>query len=253
MFNNQLLSRILDIGEQMLISGAEISRVEDSISRMCIAYQVKRVDVLTITSVVQVSVHLENGEVFTQSRRIRAYATNLNKLDKLNKLSRNICSSLPDLVYIDKELEEINKEQPYSQYAHYLIYALVAGSFTIFFGGNMADGLASAMIGMLLKFLVNAAQKMDKNLLMINIFCSFAVGAVAIFAVQWGFGNNLEKILIGNIMLMIPGLALTTSIRDMISGDTISGLLRFSEAILLATSIALGFGLAEILFGGRLV
>ena len=46
--------------------------------------------------------------------------------------------------------------------------------------------------------------------------------------------------MIGNIMLVIPGIQFTTALRDMINGDTISGLLNMSEAVLKAISVAMG-------------
>lgn len=59
----------------------------------------------------------------------------------------------------------------------------------------------------------------------------------------------VDKILIGVIMLLIPGVPLTNSVRDMLVGHTISGLLRLAESLLLAGSLAMGFGSAIYLFG----
>ena len=50
-------------------------------------------------------------------------------------------------------------------------------------------------------------------------------------------------------MLLIPGVPLTNSVRDMLVGHTISGLLRLAESLLLAGSLAMGFGSAIYLFG----
>ena len=58
--------------------------------------------------------------------------------------------------------------------------------------------------------------------------------------------------MIGNIMLLIPGVLLTNSFRDFISGDMISGLLHLSEAIITAVCVAGGFIIAIILTGGSL-
>lgn len=252
MLTKELLGHVLDIGEQMLISGAEISRVEDSISRICKAYQAKRVDVFTITSSIVVTIHMADGDTLTQSRRITGYSTNLNKLDKLNNLSRYICNYTPGFSYISDELARINRDKPYAPNVQYLTYALIAGAFTIFFGGDLVDAFVSAVIGILLKLLIIFVQKADKNVVLGNVLCSFAVGILAVLSVHWGIGRHLEKIIIGNIMLLIPGVALTNSIRDMISGDTISGLLRLSEAIVVALSIAAGFGMASVFLGGAL-
>ena len=55
-----------------------------------------------------------------------------------------------------------------------------------------------------------------------------------------GLGTHVDKILIGNIMLLIPGIELTNGMRDLFSGDILAGLLHIGEAVFLATVIALG-------------
>ncbi len=250
MFNIELLSCILDIGEQMLVSGAEINRVEDSISRICTAYEAKRVDVFTITSSIVVSLQINSGETLTQTRRIYKYFTNMDKLDRLNSLSRYICAHTPEAAYIKDEMEKIGGRHPYSPLVQYLGYALTAGAFTVFFGGDLSDAAVSAVIGMLLKLTLTFVQRVDKNVVIVNILCSFVVGLLGVLLVRLGIGHSLEKIIIGNVMLLIPGLVLTNSIRDIISEDIIAGLLRLCEAILTALSIAVGFGLVSVFVGG---
>jgi len=245
-----ILNIVLDIGEQMLISGAEVSRVENSIWRICKTYDAKRVDVFTITSSIVVTIQTEDGESYTQTRRISEYSTNLNKLDKLNDLSRYICAYKPDKAIIMDKLKEIDNEKHYSSTTSYFIYALIASAFTIFFGGTLIDGLVSAVIGVLLNAMIMIVRKADNNVVFINILCSLTVGVLTILAVHFGIGDNIEKIFIGNIMLLIPGLALTNAIRDIISGDTIAGLLRLFEALVIAISIAAGFGFSTFLFRG---
>ena len=56
-------------------------------------------------------------------------------------------------------------------------------------------------------------------------------------------------LLLGVIMLLIPGAALTNAVRDMLVGHTVSGLLRMFESLLLALMLAIGFGSAIYLFG----
>jgi uncharacterized membrane protein YjjP (DUF1212 family) len=51
----------------------------------------------------------------------------------------------------------------------------------------------------------------------------------------------VDKIIIGDIMLLIPGIALTNSIKDIFVGDTISGIMRLAESLLWAGAIACGF------------
>ncbi|MDO0823903.1 threonine/serine ThrE exporter family protein [Desulfosporosinus nitroreducens] len=252
MLTKELLSYILDIGEQMLVSGAEVNRVEDSISRICKAYDAKRVDVFTITSSIVVSIQLKSGNTLTQTRRVLKYSTDFDKLDRLNNLSYYVCKHTPDAEYLRNEIEKIGITRLYDSVVQYLVYGMIAGSFTIFYGGDLNDVAVSAAIGMILKLAITFIQRVDKNVFFVNILCSFVVGVLGFLLVRIGIGHSFDKIAIGNIMLLIPGLALTNSIRDIISGDTIAGLLRLSEAILVALSISFGFGLVSVFVGGML-
>ena len=51
----KLLQAILDVAEEMLVCGAEVARVEDSITRMCDAYGCTRTNAFIITSNIQVT------------------------------------------------------------------------------------------------------------------------------------------------------------------------------------------------------
>ena len=58
--------------------------------------------------------------------------------------------------------------------------------------------------------------------------------------------------LVPSIVPLIPGIALTNSLRDMISGDIMTGMLRFFDAVLGAAAIAAGYILAAQVLGGVL-
>ena len=86
----ELLSCAMDLGEQMLISGAEVHRVEDSMSRICTALGAVRVDCFIITSSMVITVHSADDRAYTETRRIKSIGTDFDRLDKLNALSRRI-------------------------------------------------------------------------------------------------------------------------------------------------------------------
>ena len=248
----QLISCALDIGEQMLISGAEISRVETTIQLICAAYGCQRTDVFTITASIVVSIVSREGNHLSQSRRINGSRTDLTKLDKLNNLSRHICKHTPDYDYVEEKLRAICSAKPYSLWLEALGSALIDFAFTVFFGGTYMDGLVASVLGLGLRYATHLLQKAGMNQIFINVVASFVLSLCAILLVRFGIGYDVNKILIGNIMLLIPGIALTNSLRDMISGDIISGLLRFLDAALVAVAIAAGYILAAELLGGVL-
>ena len=199
-----LLESIVLIGRTMLENGAEVSRVEDSIGRMCKSYGAQSVDVFTITSQIIITAKFDNKS-YTQTKRVLSYETNFHQLDELNDLSRFICNHHPSSKEVEERRTRIMNEPPYP--THYIVF---------------------------------------------YVFCSLCSGIVSILLCKIGLGLNMDKIMIGEVMLLIPGIAMTNSIRDMLLGDTMSGILRLCEALLMAISIALGFGISIILLGGIL-
>lgn len=175
-------------------------------------------------------------------------ANDLGRLDELNQLSRYICENKPAPEEIKEYLEKIKNSPDYSFPIQILIYAVISGSFSIFFGGNMGDMVASALIGIILKLLETYLKKAALNPLITVLLCCGVGGMLAHGTVLLGLGNHADLISIGNIMLFIPGIAFTNSMRDLFSGDTITGLIRCLESLLLAFVVGLGFTAANLFF-----
>ena len=239
----QLVSCILDLGEILLKAGAEVSRIEDTIIRIGIAYGFRKVDVFTITSSIVLTVRTAENEIITQTRRISGVLTDMNKIEKGNALSRKICQNPMETEELREAIAEIRCQKVYPEAVMLFAYGLISASFSVFFGGSALDGAASFVIGILLRVIMRFGQKIHMQNIILTIICSAFVG---FFAKLFGYaltGASVDMIVIGNIMLLIPGIALVTSLRDMIYGDTISGLLGMAEALLRAAAIAIGFGL----------
>ncbi|MEA5068321.1 MAG: threonine/serine exporter family protein, partial [Christensenellaceae bacterium] len=238
------LSTALDLGEQMLICGAEVRRVEDTVGRIGRAYGAKRADVFSVTSSIVATLDMGGGALFTQTRRIHDQKIDLSRLDRLNALSREICLNRPERGEVCAALERMRELPGYDPAQQCLIYALISGAFSLFFGGGAMDALLSAVIGAGLRVVVGAAEGMRLNRILAGSLGAFAGGALAMLAVRLGLQVSFDKVAIGNIMLLTPGLTLTNALTDMLSGDTLAGLIRLIEAMVTAVAIALGFALA---------
>ncbi len=236
-----LLSCILDVGELLLISGAEVMRVEDTITRLCNAYGFAKTDVFTITSSIVLTVHTTDSRILTQTRRIRIHDTNLGRVACINEFSRKSCAHPLGIEEFRHSVEELRRFPSYPPWARCCLYSVISAVFSVFFGGTAQDALASAISGLLLFASLRFVSRLRINSILLHMLCSALAALAVIGMVSVGIGNNPDKIIIGNIMLLIPGIALTSSLRDMINGDTISGLLGLSEAVLKALAIAIGF------------
>ena len=246
---SQILSCILDVGQTMLTAGSEVNRVEDTMERMARAYGCKQVDVFTITSSIVVTVHDSQDAIYTQTRRIREYETDIHKIELCNALSREICRKPLSQEEFTARIERITREKTFSWWIMCIGYVMVAASFTVFFGGSLMDALISGISGFLLYWILQMFGRIRLQRIVTTILASAMVGLIAAGGAKLGLGVSVDKICIGNVMLLIPGISFTTSLRDMISGDTISGLLGLVEAVLRALAIALGFALVLWWFG----
>lgn len=248
--NGILLSAILDIGEALLLCGAEVNRVEDTIKRIAFAYGFVKTDVFTITSSIVVTVKDAENEIITQTRRIKGYQTDMHKIELLNALSRKICQNPLSVEELLEEIKQIQQAKTYSPAMIYFDYGMISAAFSLFFKGSLLDAVTSFICGLFLKAALDLGNKYQIQTLVLNAVLSFLVGCLAMIFIQLNIGHSFDKIVIGNIMLLIPGVSFTVSLRDMIGGDTISGLLGLAEAILKALAIAVGFALVLYLWGG---
>ncbi|MDD4370834.1 MAG: threonine/serine exporter family protein [Anaerostipes sp.] len=248
----KILVCAMDIGALMLSNGAGVSRVEDTIERICRAYGAKNVEVFSITSSILTTVTTKEGDVFTQTKRIKQHAIDFKKLDELNALSRHICFARPGIQFINDEIERIDKIEAYTLPIRSAISALIAGVFTIFFGGGIMEAVIAAMAGFIGCVLMHFLNKYNANEIFSNFLTIFMVGSIAIIAVHFRLAGNYGHIIIGNIMLLVPGVGFVNSIRDVIGGDTIAGMIRLCEVIVIAVFLAGGSFAALMLWEGIL-
>ena len=236
---NNILERAIDIGQRMLVTGAEVSRVERTINFICRAYGVRHVDVMVITSSIVVTLRGADIGVLTQMRRVPGQNFDFQRLKALNQLSREICASAMTSDEIKARIREIDTMDTISLKASVFYWAVIAASFSAFFGGRLEDAVCAGIVGVLLRLVQYLLGQTKLNPYFALVLLSFVGGMLANSFMWAGLDIHPAAINMGNIMPVIPGLALMNSIRDMFSQETISGLLKRAEAFILL--IATGF------------
>lgn len=247
-----LLNCILDIGQMLLTSGAEVLRVEDTVTRLCIAYGFEKADVFTIPSSIVLTVRTRDSVSITQTRRIHHQQIDLDKISKINALSRKLCAEPLPIPQLQEAIQAAQENHRYPFWLQMLLHAGISGAFCLFFGGNGLDAVAAFLSGTMMCLIIRGIGRLHMNDILDCMLVSFLVGTAIVPLTFLGLAQNPDKVIIGNIMLLIPGLQFTSAIRDMISGDTLSGLLGLCQAILKAAAVATGFAAAMLLLGGFL-
>ena len=241
-----VLSVALDIGQYMIKYGGGVHRAEDTVARICRAYGAEQVEIWAIDSMICATVYMTDEDYSTQTRRITSAANHLARLEALNSLSREICRDTPPAHEVKAKISEIRKLRPIHPAIHCAAGALGAGAFAIFFGGSYLDGLSAAVIGLVMTALSHL-EFINANAMVRSFVLSFCGGVLANAFYSVGFGNNLDKIAIGAIMLVIPGMAFFNAIRDVMYGDNASGTMGFSKALVCALMVVLGYVTAFML------
>lgn len=246
-FTDYLLCLALDVGEGMLKSGGEVARVEQTIELICRAYGAVHVEVFSIISVINAAIRMPDGSYSSQMRRVRSSANDLYRLELYNEISRTICRETPALAEFDARLHEVKKKRAYPAWVTVPASALAAAAFAVFFGGAFAECLAALFVGALVG-LIDLTLGNHLNDLAKIIISSFAAGLLSSFASFLSPYINGGQIMIGTIMLLVPGVAFGTALRDLLCGDLIAGGLKTVQAILAALMIAFGYMLSMFVF-----
>lgn len=240
-----LLQFATEMGYQLQISGAEIYRVEESVQRVLAAYGASSGEVFAIPNCLTVSVNDPEGRSLTRIRRVGMHGTDIYRLEALNELSRTICSQIPPLPDSISQLETICRDTTAYPFPFQLFaYFLGCGAFGFFFGGNWKDAFSAGICGIVIGLCLPFMEKLKTNLFFKTSVGGFFSALTAFALVALGVGNDADIIIIGALMALVPGIAFTNAIRDIIAGDMVSGISKIAEAILVGVSIALGTAVA---------
>lgn len=239
-----LLNTASTMGLQMLESGAEAYRVEDSLQRLCRAYGVDSSEIFAIPSLLIVSLCDPEGHSHTRVRRLYHRGTDLWQVDQLNGLCRTVCAQRLPFGEVDSRLAALARETGYPPIVQLAGFAFIAAFFTLLFGGTAADALCSLLAGAAIFLAKHPMEKHRANSFFVNGACSFLAALVAVAGVRLGVGQQLDKIIIGAFMGLVPGVAITNFMRDVLEGDLFAGITKLTESLLTATALALGAGIA---------
>ena len=251
---DKLVYMVSEMGYRLMESGAEIYRVEESVQRLLEAYGAPRGEVFAIPNCIIVSLTTPEGRLLTQLRRMPPHGTDIYLLEKYNGLCRQLCRQAPPFEQALRRMRAIARlHVVYSLPVRLAAHFLGCGMFTLFYGGTLADGVCGGLCGVVIGLCSALMGRFDAN----QFFKTVAGGAVSALAAvaltTLGLGDNRDLMIIGALMALVPGIAITNAMRDVMAGDMVAGISKAAEALLIGAAIALGtalgLGLAQMLGG----
>ena len=229
-----------DVGYALAMHGAETFRVEESVNRILLAYGIES-EVFAIPNCLHVCIHPSPGQTMVRMKRIGDHGNDLDSVELFSGLSRRICAEKPEPAEAARWLEETRRKQRIYHLPVYLIAHFLAGfGFAFLFGGTFMDGLCSGLCGVTVGLMNKLMQNLGANLFFRTLAASFPMALLAYGLQALGLAQNPDAVTIGALMLLVPGLLITNAMRDIIYGDTNSGINRLVQVLLIAAAIVLG-------------
>lgn len=228
-----------ELGKTMLKFGGETYRVEEIITRTLSYYGIKGSSFAVLNTII-ISVEYSNMKKEAKVIRVSGRNINLNKVDKINDIARNLKNY--STKEIKQKLEEINNSNEINTTRKFLGNILVGGAFAILFSGNLNDSLVAAISSIFLGVMDKLYTKIKIN----SFFTNFLGGAIAtlnsLIFYKVGVIEDISISIISALMLLVPGISFTNSIRDIMAEDFVSGVSRIVEAIVVGIALAAGSG-----------
>lgn len=241
--DEEVLDLALMAGHILLENGAEIYRVEETIDRICGYYGVNSENAFVLSNGIFLTAGSARESFFAKVQHIPVSGTHLNKVAAVNQLSREIVEGKHTIQDAYRILEEIRTMPGKKRWMQTLASGVGSAAFCIFFGGTFGDSLAAFAAGICLYLYVLWLSPPHLSKIVGNIGGGALVTVVCCLLYLMGVGENLNFMMIGTIMPLVPGVAFTNSIRDVADGDYISGSVRMLDALLVFFCIAIGVGI----------
>ena len=215
-----LLDLATDLGYELAMCGAETFRVEESINRVLATYGLNS-EVFAIPNCLTVSIETADGQPMTRMRRIGFHGNDLDSVEKYNNLSRRICQAKPSPEIAAQWLKETNESRvQYSLLLTLLGNIVGSAGFAVFFGGSLKDALCAGVCGIFLGLTNYFLEKFKTNQFFKTIAAAFIMAFAAYITGALGIADNTDAVVIGTLMVLVPGLIFTNAMRDIIFGDT---------------------------------
>ncbi|RYL94798.1 threonine/serine exporter [Sporolactobacillus sp. THM7-4] len=239
---HQVVAVCVLAGKILLQSGAETFRVEDTMNRIAKNFSIPEAQsFVTPTGII---FSIEENDV-TKLVRIKNRGTNLRKVTQVNSLSREIAAGKIGLSEAYRRLKEIDQSvYTYAIWLQILAAALASSCFLLMFLGKWEDMLPAFVAGGAGQAGAIYFHRLTKIKFFSEFTSSFLIGLIALFSIKTGIGIELNKIIIGSVMPLVPGVPITNAVRDVMAGDLVSGISKSAEAGLTAFAIGAGVALA---------
>ena len=236
-------TEVLDVaakaGHILLENGAEISRVEDIMSRIASHYGVDSGNFYVLSNGIFTTGHANKvsksggqASTYANVEFIPIKGIQLSKVVAVNRLSYDIANGKTGLAEARERLERICSAAPKPAWEQILGSGIGAAGFCAVFGGGWIECGVALVVGLLLYGFVMGVSSRYFSKIVSGVCNAFLATILCILAWRIGSGLSLANIIIGVIMPLIPGVPFINGVRAfIIDGSMHSGVANLSMVV----------------------
>ena len=248
MNNQTVLEFAVTTGERMLANGCGTHRIEGLIDKILKSRDFKNYEIFVTTTGIVVTIESETEGLTTMVKQVPKKKMHTEHISLIEDIVNSFIDGQLTSAEALTELKNIEAKATYPYWVTVLAFGFAGAFRTLMFGGRLIDGIASVIAGICMGIFVQALNSRNTFTFLVNCCGGFAVGFISILLMRFGIGSTLDKIIIGTLMPIAPGVPFVHSVNDMLHGDYTSGTTRAFEAVLTAAAIGAGVSFAMILW-----
>lgn len=198
---------VYDIGETLLKNGAEVKRVESTITHVAQAFELENFDSYVSIHGIFLTATPYNKNVQAKVRDTPLSPTSLGRIDAINTLFRHITEGKIDPYEARKQLTIIQHQTFSSLPLKFIAYMFGSASFCYIFSGTFIDSLGAFFLGMILAcYSLFIVPKLKLSQIIVYVTSSFIVSLCAAFMTVIFPSLNLMSVITGGIVSLLPGV-----------------------------------------------
>jgi len=238
------LDCVIEAGKILMESGAEIYRIEDTMNYMAKSLQVGDFKAYVVNRGIIATGNDRSGDNEARVIAIPETSIHLGKIEAVNSLSRRVEDrEILSTQEIELELQRIAEMKKPRMWTTVLAYFIGAGCFSYAIGSTVLDSLSSAIVGLLMGLVLEWTGNFINTKVLRTILGSAVVALAANLLCLCGFGQNRGLVILGALMVIVPGAVFTNSVREFSQNNHITGLILLMSALLTCLSISCGVAL----------
>lgn len=244
-----VLEFCVELARRMIVSGANLERVQLALECICHAYGLQDVSIFMLSNYISIAAKDTEGQYASRQASIPPAGIHLEHLKKLNRLSYTVVQAKPVSSRLSALLEEASNVKDYEDWIPLAARVCAMSCLSLMFGGGIREIIPVALVTLLMHYIMRILARPGLDRIVTNAVTMWIATVAVILLTYTGISNNVPVILITVSMFVIPGIPLVNAMRNLLCGNEMNGILQAAKVTIETLSLAIGMYIAIRMFG----